>query len=180
GIAMGMLVSFAFVAAQWAGEMVGVEMGLNMSEVFDPSMGGQGSIVGDLFYFLALAVFLSVNGHQHMLWAARESFRHLPPMSLVVDENLVGTLVGLLQGAMVLALRLAAPVLVTVVVVDLTLGLVGRAMPQFNVMQAGLSVRSVVGAAILIVGLTVTAGVLERAVVESLGRLRAHYVNGPV
>ena len=179
GIAMGMLVSFAFVAAQWAGEMIGVEMGLNMSEVFDPSMGGQGSIVGDLFYFMALAVFLSVNGHQHMLEAARESFRHLPPMSLGIDADLVGTLVGLLQSAMVMALRLAAPVLITVVVVDLTLGLVGRAMPQFNVMQAGLSVRAIVGAAIVIVGLNITGKVIEGAVVESLWRLRMHYVNGP-
>src|SRR5688572_9100450 len=45
GIAMGMLVSFTFVAAQWAGQMIGMEMGLNMSEVFDPSMGHEGSLV---------------------------------------------------------------------------------------------------------------------------------------
>src|SRR3954465_235907 len=99
GAAMGMIVSFVFVAAQWAGEMIGIEMGLNMSEVFDPAMGGGGSIVGDLYYFLTLAVFLSVGGHHALLNAVHASFDKLPPLSLAVDRPLLELLVAMTQSA---------------------------------------------------------------------------------
>lgn len=180
GAAMGMLVSFVFVAAQWAGEMIGIEMGLNMSEIFDPAMGSAGSLTGDVYYFLTLAVFLTVDGHHELLNAVRASFDVLPPLSLGVDKPLLDLLVGLLQSATILAVRLAAPVLVTVLVVDLALGLMGRAMPQFNVMQAGMSVRSIVGLVIVIVGLGLTAGVLRESLVKSLGLLRQMWTTAPV
>src|SRR4051812_31208616 len=36
GLAMGMVLSFVFIATQWSGEIIGQQMGLNLSEVFDP------------------------------------------------------------------------------------------------------------------------------------------------
>jgi flagellar biosynthesis protein FliR len=39
GFAMGMILSFVFIAGQWAGELIGQQMGFNMSEVFDPQFG---------------------------------------------------------------------------------------------------------------------------------------------
>src|SRR5947208_10790591 len=74
GIAMGMVMSFTFVAAQWAGEMIGQQMGLNIGEVFDPQFGGGGSIIGDMYFMLALVVFLAVGGHHAMLNAVHQSF----------------------------------------------------------------------------------------------------------
>jgi flagellar biosynthetic protein FliR len=171
GLAMGTLINLAFVAAQWAGQMIGMEMGLNMSEMFDPSMGSGGSLISDVYYFVALAVFLTVGGHHELLKGVRASFDHLPLLSLHVDRPLFDALIGMLQSATVLALRLAAPMLVTVLVIDLSLGLIGRTIPQFNVMQAGLSVRSVVGMVVIIVGLGLTTGVMQEQVGTTL-----HYV----
>jgi flagellar biosynthetic protein FliR len=172
GAAMGMLVSFVFVAAQWAGEMIGIEMGLNMSQIFDPAMGHAGSLTGDVYYFLTLAVFLTINGHHALLNAVAASFDFLPLLSLGVDKPLLNTVVGMLQSATVLALRLAAPMLMTVLIVDLSLGLIGRAMPQFNVMQVGMSLRSLVGLVIVIVGLTLTTGILHQSLDHSLDHIR--------
>src|SRR3982750_2323749 len=62
GLAMGIVLSFTFIAVQWAGEMIGQQMGLNMSEVLDPQFGGAGSLIGDLYFMLALVVFLTVRG----------------------------------------------------------------------------------------------------------------------
>lgn len=173
GLAIGMLVNLAFVGAQWAGQMIGIEMGLNMSEVFDPSMGSGGSLVGDVYYFIALAVFLTVGGHRELLMGVQASFRHLPLLSLSVDRPLFDSLVGMLQSATILALRLAAPMLVTVLVVDLALGLIGRAVPQFNVMQAGLSVRSIVGMGVVIFGLGLTTSVVREQIAASMDQVRS-------
>src|SRR5262245_55855167 len=50
GLAMGTIVSFVFIAAQWAGEIIGQQMGLNISEVLDPQFGAAGSLVGDMYF----------------------------------------------------------------------------------------------------------------------------------
>jgi flagellar biosynthetic protein FliR len=142
-----------------------------MSAVFDPSMGSAGSVMGDLYYFMALAVFLAFGGHYAMLKGVKASFDMLPLLSLSVDRPLLDALVGMLTSATVLTLKLAAPMLITVLVVDLALGLIGRAMPQFNVMQAGLSVRSVVGLVIVILGLSLTSRVIEGAVLGGVERV---------
>jgi flagellar biosynthetic protein FliR len=95
GLAMGMVLSFTFIAAQWAGEMIGQQMGLNLSEVFDPQFGAQGSIVGEFYFMLTLVIFLAVGGHHAMIRAVRASFDALPLLSVGMTHPLLDTLTGL-------------------------------------------------------------------------------------
>ena len=176
GLAMGMALSLVFVAAQWAGEMIGQQMGLNLSEVFDPQFGASGSVLGELYFMLTLVVFLTVDGHHDMLRGVHESFAALPLLSVGVDRGVFETVIGLLGGATILAIRLAAPMLVTMLVVDLVLGLIGKTMPQMNVMSAGLTLRAVVGMVIVIVGLSMTSSVLRDAVLDAMAQTRAWWV----
>src|SRR3954469_13680796 len=67
GLAMGTVMSFVFIATQWAGDMIGHQMGLNISEVLDPQFGAAGSLVGDMYFMLTLVIFLAVGGHRTML-----------------------------------------------------------------------------------------------------------------
>lgn len=173
GLASGMVLSLVFIAAQWAGELIGQQMGLNLGAVFDPQFGGSGSVIGEAYFMLTLVVFLAINGHHDMLRGVHDSFVALPLLSVGVDRPLLDTLTGLLGGATVLALRLAAPMLVTMLVVDLVLGLVGRAVPQMNVMAAGLTLRAVVGMVILIVSLAMTSNVIRRALLDAMDQTYA-------
>ena len=173
GLAMGMALSLVFVAAQWAGELIGQQMGLNLSEVFDPQFGAAGSVLGEMYFMLTLVVFLTLNGHHAMLDGVRDSFTHLPLMTVGIDKPLFDTVVGLLGGATVLAIRLAAPMLVTMLIVDLVLGLIGKTMPQMNVMSAGLTLRAVVGMVIVIAGLSLTSNVIYDALTDAMVQTRA-------
>src|SRR5437868_9132412 len=172
GLAMGMILSMVFIAVQWAGEMIGQQMGLNMSEVLDPQFGQQGSLIGDFYYWLCLVVFLTVRGHEAMLNGMRASFDRLPLMSVSLDRPLFDLLVGLFTSATMLAIQLAAPMLVTMLVVDLALGCISKTIPQLNVMTAGMSLRSVVGMVVLIVGIGMTSEVIRNAVMESMDSAR--------
>jgi flagellar biosynthetic protein FliR len=173
GLAMGMALSLVFVAAQWAGELIGQQMGINLGGVFDPQFGGSGSVLGELYFMLTLVVFLTIDGHHAMLQGVRDSFDALPLLTVGIDRGLFDTIAGLLSGATVLAIRLAAPMLVTMLIVDLVLGLIGKTMPQMNVMSAGLTLRSVVGMVIVIVGLSLTSGVIRDAVYRAMIESRA-------
>ena len=163
GLALGMVVSLVFIAAQWAGEIIGQQMGLNISEVLDPQFGGGGSLVGDMYFMLTMMVFLSpfVNGHHALILGVRYSFDALPLMSVAIDLDLLHMLAGLLQSAAALAVQLAAPMLMTMLIVDLALGCIGKAMPQMNVMAMGLSIRAILGVVILVLGLQLTGRLLK-------------------
>lgn len=175
GVAMGMVLSFTFIAAQWAGEMIGQQMGLNLGEVFDPQFGASGSIVGDLYFMLTLVAFLIVGGHRAMIEGLAMSMQTLPLLSLGVDRDFLMVLVNLFQSCTMLAIQLAAPMLVTMLVVDVALGCIGKAMPQMNVLTAGLSIRSLLGLGVVIAGLYKTGEVLNGHLLEAIGFMQTQF-----
>jgi len=173
GLCMGMILSFIFIAVQWAGEMAGQQMGLNISEVIDPQFGQRGSLIGDLYFWGATAIFLSINGHHALLRGMNESFTSLPLLSVGMDKSLLGMMVGLLHSTTTLAIQLASPMLVTMLIVDVALGFVGKTVPQLNLMTAGLPVRALIGMVVLIVGIGMTSDVIREAILDSMDTVRA-------
>ena len=172
---MGLILSMIFVAAQWAGEIIGQQMGLNLGETFDPQFGAHGSMIGDLYYFLALIVFISIDGHRAMIRGVYDSFNVLPLLSVGMSQPLLGMLVGLFQAATMLAMQLAAPLLVTMLIVDLILGFIGKTVPQLNILSAGISLRSLIGNFVLIAGLSLTSTVIRDALLRAMKTVYAGY-----
>ena len=68
-----------------------------------------------------------------------------------------------------LAMQLAAPMLITMLVVDMVLGFIGKTVPQLNIMTAGISVRALVGMVVLIVGLSLTSSIIRSSLMDSVG-----------
>ena len=174
GLAIGMILSFVFIAAQWAGEMIGQQVGFNVAETFDPQYGQSSSMVGDMYYMLTLVIFLFMGGHRQMIRGMRDSFDTLPLLSVSINQSVLDLVVRLFETATMLAVRLAAPVLVTMLIVDMTLGFLGKTMPQMNVMTMGLSIKAMVGLVILIFGLMWYSipNVLQNALEESMTTVR--------
>lgn len=172
GVAMGMILSFVFVAVQWAGEIIGQQMGLNLSEVFDPQFGGSSSLVGQIYFMFALVIFLIFRGHHIMLLAVRDSFTSLPLLSVGMDHQLVELIARLFMACTVLAVQLAAPILVTMLVVDVALGFISKTVPQFNIMSAGLTIRALIGALLLILTLVMTSRVMRGAMLDAMNTVR--------
>ncbi len=177
GYAMGAALSFTFVAVHWAGEIIGQQMGFNLGEVFDPSMGQGGSVIGDLYFMLTLAIFLIAGGHHALLRGVVGSFDSLPLMSAGAGRGIIELMTGLLTSAMQLALQLAAPVLVTVMVVDLSLGFMGKTLPQLNIMAAGLSIRAGVGILVLVIGAYLTSDVIRDHLTETVNNVAGIWAN---
>jgi flagellar biosynthetic protein FliR len=75
---------------------------------------------------------------------------------------------SMLTAATVLAVKVAAPMLVTMLVVDVALGFLGKTVPQINVMNAGLTLRAGLGMAVLVVGLILTSEVMRDSLYDSL------------
>jgi flagellar biosynthetic protein FliR len=175
GLAIGTMVSLIFIAAQWAGEIIGQQMGLNAGEVFDPMYGGAGNLVGDLYQMMSLTIFLAINGHHALLRGVRASFDALPLLSVGINQSILDTLIGVFQATALLALQLAAPILVTMLVVDLALGVIGKTMPQLNVMSMGLTIRALIGVLVLVLGLSLTSDVIRHGLLDALDTVQQQW-----
>lgn len=175
GWAMGMCLSFVFIAVTTAGEIIGQQMGINLGETFDPQYGKNGALVGDMYFMLALVIFLACGGHREMIAGVRASFTKLPLLSVGMDRPLFEMFENLLAAATVLAMQIAAPMLLTMLVLDLALGFLGKTVPQLNVMSAGTSLKSAIGIGVLLAGLAVTSHTIRDALIDSMQQVRRQW-----
>lgn len=171
GLAIGTALNFIFVAVHWAGDIIGQQLGFGLGQMYDPNSGTSGSAVSDLYFLFTLVLFLLLNGHIIFLQAVRGTFDTLPLLSVVMGQSLLTLVIDLLHSATTMALQLSAPVLVTMLVTDVVLGFLSKTVPQVNVMTAGLSIRALVGMAILVLGLTLTSDVIRGGLLDSLYRV---------
>ena len=128
-----------------AGDLMGMQMGLSSANQFDPTQGIQVNVVGRFFDLTALLFFVSIDGHIMILTAVQKSFTAIPVFSPV---NFTNAMPGLLNLGVVLwelAVRLAAPVILTIFLLDFAMGTVSRVAPQVNVFMLGFQVKPMLG-----------------------------------
>ncbi len=168
GLVMGLSMSMAFYAVGWAGQIIGQQMGFNLAEALDPQIGSQASLVSDAYFMFLQVVFLVLGGHLAMLRGLHASLASLPLMSVGMNRSIFEMFLGLLNATTEMALQLAAPVMLTLLVVDLALGFVGRTMPQINVMSAGTSMKPIIGLAVLTAGLSMASETMRQSLAASV------------
>ncbi|HZS80080.1 MAG TPA: flagellar biosynthetic protein FliR [Herbaspirillum sp.] len=145
GTAMGFAVRLAFAATEMAGELTSHTMGLGFAVFFDPQSQGRTSAISQLFSLLATLVFLSINGHLILIAVMADSFHTLPITAAQVTAEGFHYLV--LSGTRIfsIGLQLALPILVTLLITNIALGILTRAAPQLNLFGIGFPVTIVVG-----------------------------------
>jgi flagellar biosynthetic protein FliR len=167
GLAMGLAIGLVFAAANWGGELISQQLGLNLSEAYDPASGGaEGTPLGRAYWMLAVVVFLAANGHHALLRGLRGSFDTVPIATAANGQAIVTMLIALLQSATMLALQLAAPAFVATLAADIALGLAGKTIPQLGGLAVGLPLRAMTGLIVIIAGIALTVGVLQGATVN--------------
>jgi flagellar biosynthetic protein FliR len=169
-VAIGLSLGFALRAliggAELAGHLSGFQMGFSYAATIDPASGVRNSVVSSLFGMLALLAILGVDGHHAIFRALASSYAGLPIGTGGVDPSLLTSVREMLALVFVVGARLAAPIVVVLVIVELAFGLIARSAPSLNVMSVGYPARLLVG--LFILGLVVAA--VPRVVVGVLGR----------
>ena len=145
GLAAGYVAALFFQSVQMAGQLIDMQIGFGMINVFDPQYGQQVPLVGNFKFLLALVVFLALQGHHVIITALAENFRSVPLGAPLHLDNAVFFLIDIVANMFVMALRIALPVLGTVLMTDVALGILARIMPQMNVFVVGITGKLVVG-----------------------------------
>ncbi len=162
GMVLGFAIRFVMTAFEIAGELIGVQMGINLIGALDPVQGG-GSvpIIGQFMGMLGMLVFLAIDGHHMMFEALMASFQLVPPLQFHFSGHLVETVLNLAVGMFVLALKIGAPVMSALFIVTLGMGILGRSIPQLNVMLNNVPVTIGVGLLVLGISLPIFGAVAE-------------------
>ena len=164
GLAIGFAIRLVFAAVELAGEVVGLQMGLNFASFFDPTSNAQVSAVARFYGYLAMLLFVVINGHLMLLMAVVKSFDSFP-----VDGHFLQA-VGRMRlhelGASLFAssLWIALPMIAMLLFVNLTLGIISRVAPQMNIYAVGFPVTLTVG----MLGITATLPMLEQPMLTLL------------
>ena len=134
-------------ALRFGGEVLDLQIGLR-ALVFDPASGAQSGILSTGYYLLTLLFFVTIDGHHWLLRGVAGSFAIVPVGGLCLDADLASIASDLGTSVLVLGLRVAGPVMAALLLADLALGLVARAVPQINVFLVGIPAKIAVAFAI--------------------------------
>lgn len=167
GLALGYVVNLIFISLQMAGQMIDFQIGFSMASYYDPLTSNRVSLLGNIYYWVGMALFLAVNGHHYLVYALVQSFELVPLASLSLEGLNLEAIIDLFSGSFLIAFQIAAPILVVLLLVDVMMGLLSRTVPQINILMLGLPMKVLVGLLTIIVLLPVLGSMMIR-VIESM------------
>jgi flagellar biosynthetic protein FliR len=171
GLTLGFAVRIVFAAVEFAGELIGLQMGLNYAGFFDPSTGGQGTSTSRFFGITVAFLFIAINAQLLVVAAVVQSFQAFP-----VGAEPFGFLRALQPqawGAEIFAIGLwiALPIVGMLLFVNLVLGIISRVASQMNVFAIGFPVTLGVG----LLGILLTLPMMQVPFTMALERMLSRF-----
>ncbi|MDQ7835945.1 MAG: flagellar biosynthetic protein FliR [Humidesulfovibrio sp.] len=145
GMSLGIIVRMIIAAVQIGGAIINFQMGFSMVNSIDPLTGQSEPMTTHFIYMCTMLTFLALNGHLHLIGALGNSFELVPPGGLFMTPRLMSEVMLFSKQMFVLGVRIAAPVILALFLVDLALALISKMAPQMNVMTMGFPLKIMVG-----------------------------------
>jgi flagellar biosynthetic protein FliR len=160
GLTIGYVARLVFVGIELGAAHISQQMGITLVA----AMGaGRADPVRRLMYLLAVVIFLTIGGHRQVLSGLMSSFETVPLMGFAPGKAMLEMVTAVLAASFVLAIKVAAPVVITLLLTTVVMALLGRSMPQFNMLWVELPVRAMVGLLVLAAALASLPGLIEGA-----------------
>ncbi len=145
GLMMGFVMTLVFAAIQVGGQIMDMQTGFGLMNVFNPAMETQFPIFGFYFFIVAVLYLLVSNGHHMMIRALVSTFHKIPLGGFVARPRLFYE-VSLWASAMFEdGLMIAVPVVAAMLLAYITMGILGRLIPQIHLFVVGFPVTIALG-----------------------------------
>ena len=168
GLSLAFVLQVLVSGAEFAGHLSSYQIGFSYGATIDPLSGVRSTMLVTLYGMLATLVFLGVNGHHALLRALAASYDGIPVGAVQVSSSLVVAVRDMLAMLFVVGVRLAAPVLIVLLIVELAIGLISRAAPSLSFMVIGYPIRIVVGLFLVAALIGTVPGVIESMLERAL------------
>jgi len=149
GFVLGFTVQLIFEGALLAGQVCGVQMGYSLASVLNPDSPADSPVLSTFYELFLLFLFIQMSVPHWLLRGFARSFEYLPPGRLSLTLPAVSALFEFAAGMWLVGLQIAAPILVATLFADVALGFLGKASPQLPVLFIGISLKNLIGLALL-------------------------------
>lgn len=153
GFILAFVVYVVFMAFFLAGQLIDYQIGFSMVSVLDPISQIQVPITGNLLYMIILLMLVQTGGINYIMAAFMQSFKVIPLGGAVILSNasIMSVMVDVIVNFFNIAIRIALPIMGTVMVIDISLGILVKAVPQMNVFVVGMPIKLLIGLAVFII-----------------------------
>lgn len=151
GIFMGLILTVFFSFIYFAGDLIDIDLGFAMVNVLNPLDESQMAITSNLFYIFASLIFLQLNFHHKIILALVSSFDRVRLGTIFFSVNSFQILLDIISGSFVLGFQVASPFVIVVLIANIILGLLSKAMPGMNVFILGMPFKIFFGFLLFII-----------------------------
>lgn len=145
GAALGFMMQMSFNALIFGGQVMAYSMGLGFANMMDPANGVQVPVVAQFWLILAMLAFLMMNGHLVLISAVVDTFAVLPVATDGITRAGLWELLGWASRMFAAGLLMAMPVIVSLLLINIGMGVVSRAAPQLNIFAIGFPITLMMG-----------------------------------
>ncbi|MBN2061873.1 MAG: flagellar type III secretion system protein FliR [Deltaproteobacteria bacterium] len=139
------IIKMIFSSVEMAGQFMSFQMGFAMARAVDPQTGAQSTVLTQFLYLFTILIFLSIDGHHLFIRALAASFRIVPPNSLSFDNSIADVIIRISSNMFLYGIKIAAPIMVSLFLSNLCLGIIARTVPQVNILMVGFPVNLSIG-----------------------------------
>jgi len=141
GFAVGLGAAVLAGAAEAAGDLIAIQIGLSGATLLDPMSHTSGPVLSNFFSMFAITVMLALNIHLGMVEAIAASLRAVPVGSVMDLTRGISAMLSLAGTLFAAGLRFAAPVIATVMIGNAALAVLSRAAPQLNMLSVAFPLQ---------------------------------------
>lgn len=145
GLFLGFLVTVYLGFIYFAGDIIDYLIGFSMVSVMNPLDETQMPITSNLLYVYLTLVFLSLDLHHRLIITLAESFSKVEVGALIKGTESLSYLMKVVSEMLLIGFSLAAPFVITILVADIVLGLLSKAMPGMNIFILGMPFKILIG-----------------------------------
>jgi len=172
GMLFGLGITILLSGIQLTGQIISQLGGTALADTFDPTLNENISVFPHFLYFLTLTMFVLLDGHRLVIDALLDSYSWLPPGKASLGTSYVDALITILGQSFLLGMRAAAPAMTALLLATIVLGLIGRTLPQINILAVGFSINALLTLASLFTSIGVIAWAFPQQTATALEILR--------
>lgn len=165
GLFIGILAFIIMSAIQIAGGFIDFQMGFAVANVIDPQTGAQSPLLGQFFNSLAMLLLLALNAHHLLLDGIYYSYEFLPiegNWPAIGSGRVAEFVLTTFTASFAIAFQMSIPIVATLFLVDLALGITARTVPQLNIFVVGFPIKITVSFLVLSIMMAVMIGVMQK------------------
>lgn len=156
---LGLSVRFAFFAVDMAGQIMSNSMGLSAATIFNPEIG-HSTDISRLYSMTAMLLFFVFDAHHDMLYILAKGYEIIPAGDANI-KNLMAEGIGIISSIFIMAVKIAAPVVVGMLIANLLFGYISKAAPQMNILFISFPVYIALGFLIMFLSVPVFVNVFN-------------------